>query len=515
MLKKVRFVLLLVLLTHCSKDNTNNPIDDPDPNEGAIPVITISQFEDLVEKKTNFSVSISGTNEQTNTSVQINGKEVVSTGQKNFDVEINPFDYPNGNTTLSVKSVASSNKEGVKDEEFEIKKLLFRSFGGLSTESVESYLAINLQSTGELVAFKKVVTFDDTVFFHADDNFIEEDILVTKYSLFNDGPIQSAIIYGNVKPGTEIMSTWEVANMLGLDLISPQKNASLNLNIEGTSNSGLFQLLGRSYSFGNSSFPTFEFIYDETLTTDLFLFYLNQLDENLLDNYRYAFIDSLTNQTLRFDEMAVLQPDDIFTIDLPQTVKSASISLLGFASEYEYREDMFRLLFNNGITTETAGYSASYPVLEEYPIIVKSINLDFNNGHNVLFNQRGNPDITVPDLSIQDKDSIIQIDGEHDSSSLNLTIKHPDPESNDVFILNYKNLYRDSLQVPFSRLEIPDEIIQFLNEKGFEVDNLDNSGEKELRISKYENNELPNGVFQGYLRREFGDAIWWTFPLQN
>lgn len=515
MTKKIFPLLFFILLTNCTRDDQKNISSEANESEDALPQISISEIDDLVEKRTNFRVSISGINEQTNTTVLINDDEVVSTNQKDFDIEVNPFDYPNGKTVLTVKSVASNNQESIENQEFEIKKLLFRSYGGLSSESVDSYLAINLQSTGELVAFKKIITYDDPIFFHAEDNFIEENIIVTQYDLSNNTGLQLARIYGNVEPGTELISTQEVADELGLDYIMSNNDSSFDLTIEGTSNSGLFTLFGRSYNFDSSTFPNFEINYDGELTTDVFLYYLDPSNDDLLDNYRYTFIDNLTNQTLQFDEMSLLQPDDIFTIDLPQTVEKAVVNLLGYTDENDYREDMYKLLFGKGIETATAGYSVNFPVLEEYPIIVKSINLEFLDGKKVLFNQRGNPDITIPNLTIQENDGTIVINGDYDFSELNLGVSHPDPESNDVFRMIYKNQHLDSIEIPFKSLQIPGEIVQFLNGKGFEVDIKNNTGQMDLRLSKYENKVFPNGVFYSPLRREFGDAVYWTSPLQN
>ena len=515
MTKKIFFLLFLILLTNCSKNDENSSIPEPNESEDTLPQISISEFEDLVEKRTNFRVSVSGTDEQTNTTVLINDEEVVSTNQKDFEFEINPFDYPNGLTALTVKAVASNNKESVKNEEFEIKKLLFRSIGGLSSESTNSYLAINLQSTGELVAFREIITYDDPIFSHAEDNFIEEDIIVTHYILSDNTNFHLAEMFGNVKPGTELISTQEVANQLGLDFTRPNNQSSLEVTLEGTSNSGLFSSLGRSYNFGNSSFPTFEIKYDEVLTNDVLLYYFDPSNENILDNYRYAYIDNLSNQTLQFDELSGPQPDDIVTIDLPQTVKRANVGLLGYADETEYREDLFRLLFGNGIDTETSGHSISYPVLDEYPIVVKSFNLELSDGNKILFEQKGTPDLTIPDLTIEENDSIIQINGDYDFSELNLEISHPDPQSNEIFRMVFKNPTPDSIEIPFEKFEIPDEIVQFLNGRGLEVDTENNTGQRELRISKYQNRVFPNGVFHFPLRREYGDAVHWTFPLEN
>ncbi len=513
--KKAFFLLLITLFINCSKDNEENQNIEPDQTEEALPVISISEFDNVIEKRTGFRVSVSGADSETNTKVLINNDELVSTSQKNFEFEINPFDYPNGQTVMTVKSVTSSNEESVTNEEFEIKKLLFRSIAGLSSESVDSYLAINLQSTGELVAFKKIITYDDPIFFHAEDNFIEEDIIITQYLLGANSGFHLARMYGNVKPGTELIGIQEVADELELDFIGTNNASSLNITLEGNTNSGLFSLIGRSYNFGNSSFPTFEIKYDEALTEDVFLYYFNQSNENILDNYRYAYIDNLTDQTLQFEEMSLLETDDIFTFELPETVERASISLFGFASENDYREDFFRLLFGNSVETETSGYSIGYPILEEYPIVVKSTVLDFLDGDQMIFDQRGTPDITIPDLMVQNKEGIIEINGEHDFSELNLEIAHPDPEKNDIFRMIYKNYALNVIEIPFETFEIPEEVVQIINERGLGIDTKDNVGEMELRITNYQNKLFPNAVFHFPLRREFGDAFYWTIPLEN
>ncbi|MEZ4810972.1 MAG: hypothetical protein R2819_11495 [Allomuricauda sp.] len=514
MKKIILAIFYLILLTNCSKEGQNNSPTEPNGNEDGLPQISISNVNDLIEKTTNFRISISGISEQTKTTVFINEDEVVSTSQKNFDFVLNPFDYPNGNSKLMVKSVASG-KESVKSEEFEIKKLLFRSFGGLSSTSVDSYLAINLQSTGELVAFKKIVTYDDPIFFHAEDSFIEENIIVTQYLLGTNSSFHVARMYGNVQPGTELISIQQIVEELGLDFITTNKSSSFDITVEGTSNSGLFSLLGRNYSFGSSAFPVLEINLDQTLASDVFLYYLNQFNEDILNNYRYAYIDDLANQTLQFDEMSSLQPTNIQTLELPETVDRATISLYGFANEDEYREDMFRLLFLNGIETASSGHLVSYPILEQYPITVKRIGLELSDGNMVLFEQKGTPNVTIPNLTIQRNATDIEITGEHDFSELNLVVSHPDPANNETFRMIYKNASQDVIDIPFERLEIPAEIVAFLTERGLEIGTRNNMGPKELRIYNYENKVFPNGVFHFPLRREYGDAVQWTFPIEN
>ncbi|MEM8928374.1 MAG: hypothetical protein AAGC45_09225 [Bacteroidota bacterium] len=516
MTKKILIILFSILLTNCSEDNPDNTISEPNPNDDNLPEITISEFDDLIEKRTRFSVLISGTNEQTNTTVLINENEVVSTNQKDFEFEINPFDYPNGKTALTVRSVTSGTMESVKNEEFEIKKLLFRSFRGLSSESVNAYLAINLQSTGELVAFKKIITYDDPIFFHAEDNFIEEDIIVTEYALSNNGGFHVARMYGNVRPGTEIISPQKVADSLGLDYTRVNKESRFDITIEGPPGSGIFFSWGRGYDFYNSSAPTFEIEYDKELTDNIFLHYFTESNENIFDNYRYAYIENLEDQTLPFDEMSTVRPEDILTINnIPQTVKKVNLALAGFSNEDDYREGNWKLLLSYDIETALAGYSIDYPDFKEYPIINKNVRLDFINGNIISFVQRVEPDITIPDLTIQENDSIIKINGEHDFSELTLDIAHPDPESNALFRMIYKNRSLDSIEIPFDSIEIPEEVVQFLHERGLEVGEKNVSGEMELVINNYQNNVFPNGVFYYPLRNETGDSVRWTFPLQN
>lgn len=76
-----------MLFINCSKDGQNNTSAEPSESEDTLPQISISEFDDLVEKRTNFRISISGINEQTNPVVLINEEEVVSTYQKDFEFE--------------------------------------------------------------------------------------------------------------------------------------------------------------------------------------------------------------------------------------------------------------------------------------------------------------------------------------------------------------------------------------------------------------------------------------------
>lgn len=513
MTKKIFFSILLLLFICCSKDTQQNNDEEIKEIKGTSPVITISEFDDLIETTTRFNVQISGTDDETTTTVLLNDSEVVSTNQKEFEFKINPFDFSNGQKKLVVKSSTLNNEETVETNEIEIKKLLFRSYSGFSSESVDSYLAINLQSTGELVAFKKIINYDDPIFFHAEDNFIEEDIIVTQYLIGANSGFHLAKMYGNVRPGTELMSTLEMAKKHNLDFVSSRNESLFNVTIDGTLNYNLFSLLSRNYNFGNSNFPELEIKYDESLTKDVFLFYLNQSNENILNNYRYIHIKNLQNQIIKFDELSTTKPDDIHTMDVPENVENVRISLFGFTSEKDYREDYFRLLFLNGFKTEESDYSINYPLIHEYPINVKIIGLDFKDGSQMIFEQKGTPDLTTPNLTIEKNENEIQINGEYDFSTLHLNITNVEGENNQLFRMIYKNHGVKQIKIPFESFEIPEEIIQILTEKGLGIKTENNSGELELRISNYENKVFPNGVFHFTLRREYGDAFHWTIPL--
>jgi len=322
-------------------------------------------------------------------------------------------------------------------------------------------------------------------------------------------------MYGNVKLGTELISTREAANELGLDFVNPNNQSTYNITIEGTTNYGLFSMLGMGYTFDNSSAPSFEIKYDETLTKDVFLYYFDQSNENILDNYRYAYIDNLTDQTIQFEKMSLPQIDNIFTLDVPETVKRAGITLLGYANEDEYRENFFSILFGNSIETGSSGFSISYPDVKEYPIIVKSISLDFLDGSQMTFVQKGTPDITKPNITVQKNKDVIQINGEHDFSKLELEIAHPDTQKDDVFRMTYKNQSLGAINLPFETFEIPEEIVQIVNTSGLGINTRNNSGIMKLRIEKYQNKTFPNGVFYVPLRKEFGDEFYWSMPIKD
>jgi len=114
MIKKACFLVLITVFINCSSET--------DEIEETLPVVSISELDNLIEKKTTFNVSISEIDKPTNTTVLINENEIISTNKKDFEVEINPFDYPNGKTTLTVKTVSSNNRETVENKEFEMLK---------------------------------------------------------------------------------------------------------------------------------------------------------------------------------------------------------------------------------------------------------------------------------------------------------------------------------------------------------------------------------------------------------
>jgi len=511
MSKKILLVPVLAILFCLGCESTEN--DDPTVEvDTTKPILSVTQLEATIEKATTINVSITDDSAVT-TTLTINGDEVFSSAENQFTFEFDPFEYPNGESSVTITATDQENNTTELSFQFELKKLLYRQNFGFSSDSVDSYVAINLAESGELIAFRKISTLEDSSFY-ADDDFIKQDLIITRFSMSRNVGFYLARSYSGVAPGTSRLSHFEVKAALGLEQKSAIKNNQLNLTIEETPFFNRFSSLGYNFSFGGSSNPTLVLDYDSSFTTDIFISYDTNDNLNLLEDYRYLFLEDFTDTTINFNELSSLSAENVATITLPETVKEYGLSLLGYANEMDYKNNYFRILFGHISETANTGFTLNYPVIDEYEIVKKSLNLDLMDGRKVRLERNDISNIQIPDLSIQQMGNSVNIDGVYDIASIRLTLKNT--SNNSSFSRIHQSTFSDAINIPYENLELPTEIVDFLTEKGFTISTKDTSGDMSLSLSQYENQiDFPDGVFYYVIGNETGDVTEVTFPLAN
>lgn len=525
--KLFSLLFLLSIAIGCDSEAStpdNIPNEPTEELDTTPPTINLQGIDEVIELRTTLDISIQDASDVVSTVVMINGEEVLTSSEKRFTYTLNPFEFPIGETTLTITSTDEANNENVRTYAFELKKLLFKENVGRSSESADSYLAINLESTGELIAYRKIITDDDLVFY-ASDEFEEQNLIVTNYILDMTGfatIINSARSTGGILPGTVLLTGEEVRNVLDLEPVNSTRNSQFDITIEGASYPLLFSALGADHNIGNRSSSSYGSSYTLTLdynqetTNDIFLYYNNQSSDDLFANYRYKYIENFTNQTLMFEELSTIGEEAIVTLGLPNLVERFSTRLLGYSGDRDYRQGNFRLLFSYGRTTQESGFFVEYPNLSEYPVQEIGLDLDLIDGRTVGYTVKNLSEVTIPDLTAQKTNDIITVNGEYDFLSLQLTITEDNQGNDLIFNRTYKNTYQESLKNPFDDLEIPSEIMEYLVNQGLSTNSIENSGEMTLILTRYENQfDYPNGPFYFPLGREVGDIINISFPLDR
>ncbi|MEP4946404.1 MAG: hypothetical protein ABJU26_02585, partial [Flavobacteriaceae bacterium] len=295
---KSLFITFSMLVFSCSSDseepNNPKPPIQGEPDTTA-PVIAIGGLENDVETLTTLNVTITDESNSVNTVIMVNGNEVFSTTDKTIPYELDPFDFPSGATTLTVQSTDDSENQGTESQSFELKKLLYRSTDlsgdDPSNDFVDLHIAINSEETGELIASRKMQTYDDAVFY-APEDFQRQEIVVTKYVLGKNDflHLNVATSFASLQPGIEIMTVEQAVDKLGLNTSGVgARDGQFALNIIDAPASPSFALnTGRDYG-ANGGPTSFELSYDMENTQNIFVYY--GMFSSSIDDYRYTIID--------------------------------------------------------------------------------------------------------------------------------------------------------------------------------------------------------------------------------
>jgi len=283
-------ILLILCFFSCEeKEDTAKAIVEI---EATAPIISVSEIAETIEVLTTIDISVSDNTENVNTTISINGNNVFTTTQNQFSYDIDPFEFPNGATNLVILAIDEDGNETVKSFQFISNRLLFQGDEGYSSDTVDSYLAINLESSGELIVFRKLIGYEDLAFY-ANNEFEKQNLIITNYLVNVDDGSVSARSYSDVKPSTILKNRDEVLNLLGLDQNRVNKNSEFNIEIQEAISYSLFYTLGFEYSFGQSNNNNFNIRYDNESANDVFLYHHTNDNLNLLDDYRYLYMKTL------------------------------------------------------------------------------------------------------------------------------------------------------------------------------------------------------------------------------
>ena len=152
-----------------SNDESTNEI--PQENDTTNPEISINGIEngDTVETITSLNVSIMDEDNQITTTILVDNQEISTNENKQFTIDIDPFDFSSGAKTLTIESTDSSGNTTTITQSFEMKKLLFINSDFqipllFSNPELETYISINTME-GELLDYQKIEADQETRFY--------------------------------------------------------------------------------------------------------------------------------------------------------------------------------------------------------------------------------------------------------------------------------------------------------------------------------------------------------------
>ncbi len=525
---KMRFLpILLLLCLGCSSDSSE-PEPDGNPNpptqgeeDTTAPSINIAGLQDVIEVLTELEVTITDTSQSVNTVLFVNGNEVFTTTQKTFSYELDPFDFPTGETEVTIQSTDDSNNQGIESGTFELKKLLFRSpdLAGFdpSEETMDIYLAINAEQSGELIVSRLIQSFEDATFY-APEGFERQEIVATRFIL-GKGAISNLNVaesFASLDSGIQIMTVEQAVEKLKLNRGGFPWDQMFNLTIADIPVNTRINGFSRDYAFFSGQVR-----YNEENTQSLFLY--SQTSPNItdLDNYRYFILEEFEDTSISFNDFLTVPVENRITNNLPPGTSDYFLSIEGYLSMERYEKDNDHELFKisaGGNNNENNTYNYSFPTFSEYPILRQKLTINFNDGREVTASFRGVGKPQIPNLSISQSGNRVGISGIYDGLVFAQDIEGPIPDGNSSPILfrrSYADDDSDSVSIPFDTLELPLEVIQNLETKGFSISPTNNPGNQTIGLIKREQEiDYHDRIFYFLQRNEAGDRYGLTFPLQ-
>ena len=514
-MKKILFSLLFLhLLLSCGSDS-----EDPETDRDTTPPsISILGVQETIDTPTTINFTIADAASTISTVVLLNGEQVLSTTQKSFSYELDPYELPSGSATLTITSTDDQGNENTETITFNLQKLLFRGNGSFSSSTVDSYLAINLEETGELIAFRKIETEEDLTFY-APDDFEIQDLIVTNYGLPVNEPylLSTARSTGSVQPGTDLFFTFEQADLLGLDLQSEGQNGQLQLSVTDVPSGYQLSLFARDYFSGGGGSTDFSINYNTQNTEDIFV-YAQPVSSDPIAGYRYFILEDYVDQTISFNDFAVLESDQAVNLPLPDDTERFGVTLAGYMDADEsYRNGDYRLLYSHSADVSSSEKAYDIPVLEQYPQLEQWLTINLNDGGKIISTFKGTSEIEIPNFSATRQSNTVSTSGDYDMLRFIFKLEMPlsdPPGSVSSFQHWFQDFPSNSAPIPFETLEIPQEIVEGLVQRGFDISYDDPNAELTISLTKYEQQqEYPQGPFYVPLRNEAGDATTLVFPI--
>lgn len=485
MIKKILILSFISLLFTACEDE--NPIETDITTETTTPEISLINFSSELEVLTDINFTIKSASDNVNSVLSMNGKEVLTSDKKSFSFKINPFDYPTGENTLSIVVTDSEGNQTEESKTIELRKLLVSIAAPFTSDSHEVWFSANTLD-GELLAFTKTTRQYEIVKMYANDDFIEQPIVVTSYILSPDAIYKAQLeSIASIQPGTDLVKFQEAARVRTENTYDFKPNTSnelvldiLDIDSEKIANS----LLGIGFTHfaeprntitGAQGYNTqLTFIHKPSQTiTDAFIhtsniFNVNTEEKIQIEDFKYLFLEQPVSSSISFQEFKA--PTTTQSINIPDESQNYLFQHHGFKNQTAFENFDFRLLYN--INKENDNNKIEFPVINEFSIYQNSIFITLNENKRLEVSTLGIKDIQIPDWNATKSGNTILMTGDYDKFTLYFW-REILPDIGIIWYFTDK--YQESYELPFESFVFPEEFINYASSQNLSLIDFNNN----------------------------------------
>lgn len=425
--------LVVFLIIACTPDE-NSSDDFNEPNANA-PKISVQGLTSEIEVTTQITVNITGSQGAVNNTIMMNGEEILKNTEKNFKIDLNPFDYPSGENKLTVASVDEDGNETKIESTLVIKKLLASIASPVLIQNGRVFISANTM-TGELVTTVEVFKNFENVKLYADDNFTEQPVVITSYVMPGDDNLVFSRIksIANIKPGTDLIQFQENARAFTENTYMPNPSYEpFSFNVQEIESERIAQSLYGNKAIGLGGFADVATtnvteepdgfvstlqgrVSSNSTLEDLFLHTTNtSLDLNFeritMEDYKYLFVSDPINQSISYSQFH--SPDHIGTIYLPGNTEGYFISVVGYKDETAFNNNYSSSMYTAYIENNLNGV-VEIPMINDFNLIISDLHIYLNGYSSMAVSIVGEKSVGIPDWSATKNNGSIILNGDFD-----------------------------------------------------------------------------------------------------
>lgn len=481
-------LMILFLVFGCDSEENETPgtLPPDETNEEldtTPPTVTISNLVATVEVTTTFNVTVEDKSDVVSTKVLINGQEIYMSDQKSFSFDVDPFDYPSGENTLTLVSRDGEDNSVEQSETFELRKLLVSIAAPLVADSQQVLFSVN-SLEGELLAFIETERKVENVKLYVDDSFAPQPIVVTSYILEPQSTRKATInSIANIEPGTNLIDFQVTGGVLtehtynggpygtpvtiGVSGVPTSKLANSLWTIGKDHSAKAVNIVEESEGFtAQLPFRSQKQTIDKAfIYTSNFSFLSN--DQINVGDYQYVFMEDPSSSSLSYSEFKT--PQSIENISIPSSVTSYALSVVGFQDAEAYSNNAYHYIYDTKFSDNLTN-KIEVPVISEFGVVRNTVTMQLNNSKRYESSTLGLKNITeIPNWSAQRNGTTLSLAGEFDTFTLSILTTH-DPNAGLKW--SFTNEPEETFVLPFESFEFPDDFLTYATSQNLNLSSL-------------------------------------------